>query len=231
MALWYKNSHSVRFPKTNESLESVVQGLDVGSDDRVLSICGSGDQPLAMLEKAASVVAIDVNSEQLTYAMARFDLIRIGRFSLFRNPDLFTASDFWSFIRALAHRETVVSKYFTQERLRTIQTRLHKLAVCTGDIFDWHNHPDWIESKFDKVYLSNALDAQPFCGNACNIISLLPIIKQFGLIYVSDRFYVDLCADAINKQLELDENLTIVARGEHADLINWNPGVYRKVAG
>jgi hypothetical protein len=229
MALRYKHSRSVCFPRTNESLAGIVRGLDVGPDDRVLSICGSGDQPLAILEKAESVAAIDVDSEQMAYAMARVDLIRLGKFSLFRYPDIFTSCGFWGLIEALAYRETIVSRHFTPERLRNIQTRLHRLTACIGDIFEWHSHPDWIESKFDKVYLSNALDAQPFSGNASSIISLFPIVKQFGLIYVSDRFYVDLFAEAINTQLELDEGLTSVARRENADLINWNPGIYRKI--
>lgn len=230
MTFLYKNRRAVRFPRTNESLDSVVGGLDVGSDDDVLSICGSGDQPLAILEKARSVVAVDIDSEQLSYALTRVELIQIGKFSLFRNPDVFTACSFWDLVRALNHRETVVSTYFTSERLCRIQARLQRLTVRKGDIFEWRDNPDWSESRFDKVYLSNALDAPSSVGNANVMSRLLPAIKQLGLIYVTDRFFIDLFAQEINGQLELDEERTNIARRGHADLLHWNPGVYRKIA-
>ena len=42
----------VGYRLTNENLFGIISGLNLQSEDIILSICGSGDQPLAMIEKA-----------------------------------------------------------------------------------------------------------------------------------------------------------------------------------
>lgn len=75
---------------TNESLWAVVAGLNVSRKDRILAICGSGDQAFALSEFADEVVAVDRSEEQIAYAQRRLEALRDGRlgdfFPLFDDP-------------------------------------------------------------------------------------------------------------------------------------------------
>ena len=68
---------------TNESLWAVVAGLNVTRKDRILAICGSGDQAFALSEFAREVVTVDRSKEQIAYAQRRLEALRDGRFGDF----------------------------------------------------------------------------------------------------------------------------------------------------
>lgn len=71
------------YSHTNENLRSVVSGLDLNDDDRVLSVLGSGDQAFAFLEYAKHVVAVDTSNVQIDYAIKRAEQLRTGDFKGF----------------------------------------------------------------------------------------------------------------------------------------------------
>lgn len=43
---------TIPYPCTNENLAAIVNGLNINENDTVVAVLGSGDQALALLEKA-----------------------------------------------------------------------------------------------------------------------------------------------------------------------------------
>ncbi len=71
--MYYPTTH-LAYAATDESLESIFQSLHPQNNARVLSICGSADQPFALLSDVAEdglIFAIDRNSEQIKYGVWR----------------------------------------------------------------------------------------------------------------------------------------------------------------
>jgi len=136
----------------------------------------------------------------------------------------------WKSIIARNERNGVVRAFFNQERLRILQQKLHHLHFCEGDIFDYLGPPNLHQGQFDKVYLSNALDLAVAGGKPDAIFKLLHIVKNSGLIYVSDDFFLRLFSKDFSGKIVLDEELTNEARETRADLLEWMPSVYRKIA-
>ena len=56
---------------TNESLDAIINGMNLNSKDIVLSICGSGDIPFAIAPLVKKVIAVDGSLNQINYARAR----------------------------------------------------------------------------------------------------------------------------------------------------------------
>ena len=50
--------NDVYFTATNESLDAITKSLNIGKDDRIISICGCSAQPLAFLEYILMVLVI-----------------------------------------------------------------------------------------------------------------------------------------------------------------------------
>ena len=203
---------------TNESLKSIVNGLDVNSQDEILAICGSGDQAFAILELAKRVVAIDKNSKQLELAEERRDMIKEGDFKFFWNNHLYLADK--------DKRKSVFNKrklYFNKERLRRIKNNIDNLSFLNEDIFYIGNNGNNLGS-FTKIYLSNAQ------GVIENILSLIPL---GGLIYYSfnEKEYPESDDEKhskiISRPLFLKEELTEKARMYEN---RWYPLVYEKVS-
>ena len=64
---------------TNESLWAIEKGLDIRPNSRVLTICGSGDQPFALLLAGSQrVLALDTNPRQIDYVRKRIEALRRG---------------------------------------------------------------------------------------------------------------------------------------------------------
>ncbi len=70
-----KGSPILVYGHTNESLWAIIAGLKPTRNDKLLSICGSGDQAFALAEFAQEVVAVDRNYSQLSYAQRRRDAL------------------------------------------------------------------------------------------------------------------------------------------------------------
>ena len=68
---------------TNEDLPSVVRGLDVGPEDYILVIGGSGDQAFALLEYAERVLAVDIEQYQVTRMQKQAKSLEIGDYETF----------------------------------------------------------------------------------------------------------------------------------------------------
>ena len=127
---------------TNESIYGIVAGLDLKEGDRILAICGSGDQAFAMLEYADFVQAVDINPRQVAYAQYRAKQINDGDFEGFHKVGYM-----WDGTRFAFERRD----YFTEERLKRIRNRLDSLVIKETNIFDIRPR----EGEFNKIYFSN----------------------------------------------------------------------------
>ena len=84
----------VNFPCTNEAIPAVVDGLELKSDDIVVSILGSGDIPLAIAPHVKKVYALDRNHSQVKYAKKQINCLKEGNLGEFYNINFIkTVSD------------------------------------------------------------------------------------------------------------------------------------------
>lgn len=230
-------------PCTNENLGAIVAGLDIQPRDRVLAVAGSGDQPLALLEKAAFVKAVDINFSQIDYFKQRVRALKAGDYDSFLKSDLdpdwvdiFTCSDF-------AKANLVLrNKYFSEsKRLNRIRANLGNLAIAKPQ-----NILDVIEQEngFSKVYLSNIIDCS-FISRELSLIlgKLAQRLPSNGLIYVANhetlfeianpdrakngdykKYGLDACF--LPPEFCLDLRLTKKVRKYYNGI--WSPAVYRR---
>lgn len=214
---------------TNEDLASIVKGLDIRESDLVLSIAASGDQPLALLEGAGKVVAVDKYRIQLAYARRQAELIRIGNYKRFLKK---TRADYMLMAQnqenpelekpyALACSER--QKYFSAPgRLDRIRTNINKLEFRLADIYGMENE------AFDKIYVSNTIYYRPMQDRLDKIVALLNI---GGLLYVTNgdilegKGWQPPGLEEGLSHLRIDERLTRGLNGRSM----WKPVVLRKV--
>ena len=217
----------VNYSVTNESIDAVIKGLNLKSNDSVLAVAGSGDHAFAMLEYAGEVKVIDSNPFQIDLVMLRAELLRIGRYDLF-----FTKR---STVPLNDDKIVARKNYFSKEgRLEKIAENLENLVVLLPtDIFQTP-----LNIQVSKMYLSNAI------GYLCckhTFSQLLTAVKNLlpgGLLYVSNStasIYADgkrfNLEDCIIPGLKKDSRLTKRAREceNNIDGFCWWPIVYRKV--
>ena len=105
---------------TNESLEAIIIGLEVNPEDKVLTICGSGDQPLAFIEKTKNLTIVDHMERQIKLFLYRKKILKSGKYSEFRE----IKSSEEDHISDLQLR----NKYFSLKRLKRIEEKLRKLS-------------------------------------------------------------------------------------------------------
>ena len=216
--------HLVEYRYTDESLLAIMHGLDITKGDRVLAICGSGDQAFAMLEVADSVVAFDCNEDQIEFVRYRMGLLREGNFNGF----------------LYAGRKDIPSyrrEYFTERRCETLRGRLGRLELELANLYALP--PNLNKSRFTKMYLSNAWCHSAGCSEyfipdkdipSPKVLSMvLCSLHAGGLVYVSRRgvFELDIGAEI---PLALQRNLTAVATSYEAMGTHdfWDPAVFRK---
>jgi len=236
---------------TNENLDAIMAGLNIGSVDRVLSVAGSGDQPLAMIEKAAHVFAVDSNLAQIDFVLARVKAIASGNYygaNCFISRGCYDGcikgSKSSQNARELTKRRNTY--FWDENRLDRIRAQLKGLEVKQGDILELVQDI----RGFSKVYLSNVLGF----GYTSNmkeawINELLSKVAdglpRDGLIYVANHNRVSFMAlsgknnrgirldkgfiedsSFLPSSLCLDKDLTILARNYERD--EWHPAIYRK---
>jgi len=207
----------VLYDFTNETLESVIGGLSPQPEDRVLSVAGSGDQALALLEYTSRVVAVDNKPWQMDYFKRRVDALRNGDYDGFR---------FLLGFRAEHCSQDLSASYFDDERLGAIRRKLDRLTLVEGDIFDIKK----LWGKFNKVYLSNALD---HTGNAYdNMSRVAKAVNDGGLVYLTEGDV--LFNEGTPSGFVKDHALTKVAVDTTIQRVSefggmyWDPAVYRR---
>lgn len=57
-----------RFSETNECLDAILIGMKPQEDEKILSICGSGQQPKIISSSGSNVLAVDNYSPQIRFA-------------------------------------------------------------------------------------------------------------------------------------------------------------------
>ncbi len=187
----------VTYTHTNESLETIISGLNPKGN--ILSIIGSGDQAFAMAEYSSNIIAVDVNVEQVEYANLRLEALKTGFFVGFFDWN----SPYYDDIK----------KYFSTERLNRIRERIlsgkTKITFLNDDIFSKEFLSSLIRKYgrnfFDRLYLSNAISfsythsyikknnvgkIQTFESYdeyfRRKLLFFRPLLKDNSLIYVSD---------------------------------------------
>ncbi len=167
---------------TNESLKAIMAGLDVSEKDCILSICGSGDQAFAMLEKAKRVTVVDRNKDQIEYFKRRAGKLYHGFFELFLDTGKIPTD--WIDEECLSSRD----EYFSKQKLENIRKNLMNQKAkreIVGNIFLLNPK----KGRFNKVYLSNSLDYVNFDPNLYSVRERLQKISDNltneGLIYVT----------------------------------------------
>ncbi len=148
---------------TNESLDAIIKGMDLKSTDRVLAICGSGEQAFAVLEHAGRVRAFDRESLQTDYAKMRKQTLADG--------------DYEKFLQSEEDRyRTAAIHYFHKARMEAIQNKLQELSIETKSY-------DSIlaeRTQYDKIYLSNIFFGEKEIRESAGIIAVN------GLVYIAE---------------------------------------------
>ncbi len=228
---------STLYLATNESILGIVASLSVKKDDAVLSVCGSGDVPFALLEYAKFVCACDISIDQINYAKYRLAQLNQGRYEEFFNtPKL---DNIW--ITPEARRKQ--KEYFTLERLEKIRKKSQCISFKIANVCDKQ------DETFSKIYLSNApLDGivssrktliQSFNNLAESLLPEGLLYHAAGEDYVSgiQRYSKSITPSYFLKRelkktwsryFEIDIPSTEVASEYRTDDI-WQPVVFRKI--
>lgn len=231
---------TIAYPCTNENLAAIDRGLDINENDIVVSILGSVDQPLALLEKAKKVIGIDLDPQQIEFAQERIAMLREGRFDAFLNEGVDGLDKYEE--EARVDRDA----YFSKERLERIRSRLGNFEIVKGDIINILR-----KGLHTKCYFSNAIGymiTEPFPEKTAMLYSaacgdLEAALSRNGVLaYVSNADDIEetrisaalqdpiYFPNGVPKQwpsVEIDKKLTEkVMQHEHF----WKPAVYRRTA-
>lgn len=226
------------FRYTNENLEAIVRGLDIQDCDRVLAICGSGDQAFAILESTRQILAIDVDDTQIRYAQKRANLLKLGMFDEFLNtgPRFITTTGSSAIdLQRIATR----NRYFrSPERLARISGKIDNIKFIRADIADMN--PKTTAEGFSKIYLSNVVrvdDSQRVLKRHSEFLERASnFLPAGGLIYLSNYNQIQKdacwlpCLISHPPSLQICERLTRLAQQKENEVeSHWTPVVYRKV--
>src|SRR3989338_3571317 len=207
--------NELKYSYTNESLDAIVTGLDVQHQDVILAVAGSGDQPLALLEKAAKVIAVDTNVMQLELLRKRTELLRGGSYWRFLRPKEKGISDgvFFSGFDGSFPSKKTRRRYFSEKnRIRTIAGKVDSL-----EILEPMEVARAVEKgvDFTKVYLSNSMKETRSFPLPDSLMCILSQRLPFdGLVYMSNAgmygFFQESCF--LPPNIVLDRELTQIAR-------------------
>jgi hypothetical protein len=227
----------VQFRRTNENLDAISSGLNIAPQDRVLAICGSGDQAFALLAEAKEVVAIDNDQAQIEFAKKRLQALQDDDMDTFFDSGRIYPDD----------REKRRRDFFTEARLSRIREKLDAISFISQDVRSTES-----DKEFSKIYLSNVLDY--CCDGNGNILpstskdlrKIVGSLGPAGLVYLATGsrrveegkarffpsrerylFYEGGVLTILPKSIKLDEERTAAARSFKND--TWIPSVYRRV--
>jgi len=203
------------YTSTNESLESIVAGLDVQSEDKILGILGSGQQGLAILENGPKVDLIDYEEKQIKYFLELFNFIKNTKNS---------NKSCRNILYKISYDVNTKIYFSSVPRIKRIRKNISRLNVLpTQNIFELEKNL----SKYNKVYLSNAIDYNSF-----EIEDQIERLEKFGskfnsgtLFYISRRFYSGKI-----KGFCIEKDLTQKAKAlkEKGRMTEWEPRVLIK---
>jgi hypothetical protein len=221
---------NVGYPYTNESLDAIIQGLEIKQGDKVLSVLGSGDQAFAMLEFAESVIATDNNIRQVKYAEERRNLLAIGNVEQF----LLLGNDSEQCTKQ--NRDRSIDYFKEPGRLERIRQNLGKLKIKEGDFTYLLGR-----ELFTKIYLSNALGYRSsiIYEEACYLAAkMVQSMEIGGLLYISNnedleraKYYTDAfvhCNRKDNWPKGLVLDLQLMEKASELEHF-WKPAVFRRV--
>jgi hypothetical protein len=256
--MYFDSKTDLGYACTNEHLGAIVSGLDIQPSDRVLAVAGSGDQALAILEKAGFVKAVDTKQVQIDFLKKRVEAISKGDYDSAFNVEFFGRYDGCicgakrniDVARSMLKRRN--SYFLESNRLNQIRNNLANLEISEPDSIQKVAQSD---GGFTKIYLSNILG---YCGNGASSIAVAlrdfaSKLPEGGLIQVSnhDSLRKFWCVHAIEDPdkdrgteviysliekginflppgLRLDATLTAKAREFENGI--WEPAVYRKIS-
>lgn len=220
------------FTSTNESLNAVVNGLEISETDRVLAVGGSGDQAFAMLERARSVEVWDISQVQLNYIQRRLEALREGHFERFLGETEQIIAD---------NDSHLVRNYFSRGgRFERIRERVDRLKLVTNpmDILNDLSPKNFLGNK---VYFSNAIGYKHKDQDQDNL-GVLEIMDKIargftkGTVFYSSSIPVpaSMIGSSAMQYLLCDvEKSELARRYEEEDRRQfsdkhylWNPGVF-----
>lgn len=219
----------VEFPATNEPLQAIVEGMNARKEENILSILGSGDQPLTMIEKGAIVTAVDWDLNQVIYANELIRHLKERRYNEFLLPR--GQADEWEepFL-------AVRYKYFSEAgRLDAIRSHLENLIIEESDVCK--KFKTQRTRKWDKVYLSNAIHSIMAVykkrDRPQKILEIFETIwgslNSGGLVYISamENITENIRVAGI-PGFKIDKELSEKAGQHYPKDLRLTPGVYRK---
>jgi hypothetical protein len=132
---------------------------------RILAICGSGDQAFALAGHGATVIAYDINAKQIALAEHRRKLLQNKKQRQFLEKPKYSLCDTPEWER----RNT----YFrsSPSLLQKVAKRASHVSFTHGDIFSYNG------ASVDGVYLSNAWTSPE------QLVGLLSHVACNGVIY------------------------------------------------
>ena len=219
-----------RYSITNESLSAIMEGLQIQQGDRVLAVCGSGDQAFAMLELADRVVAFDCREEQVEFALYKLKLLERGEFEEFRAIDD---------IRLRAKTRFTRRDYFTTERLERIREHAGRLETEVANLYSLPLRFLGLNA-YTKLYLSNAWAHSAGVENfevedndflAATLNRVLRSLCIGGLLYVTETRLFTLRITKFPLSLHEELSETALYREREGSIWIWNPAVYVKTRG
>ncbi len=241
----------ISFPCTNESIDSIIVGLDLSKDDNVLAVGGSGDQAFACLEHVNSVALVEINSSQREFIKNRLRLLEQGDKELFvwpygngtDNNDTFKQLRQVFEVNTHCGRKNSRNNYFldgeTFEKIRNNSTGLKLLGPSDiGDVIfnPSFNKGDNGECIINKVYLSNILNytKKGYSGRFNTgdgiVRRLRDVLPNDGLIYVTESLmsiqggYTNFPGIILDKMLTLE---SLRLQREDKGYRNWTLAVLR----
>lgn len=149
----------VQFNVTNECLDAILMGITPTKEDRVLSVCGSGCIPFALLAYAGSVDAVDINHKQLDYAQEQLELLKQEDYEKFLSKEVPEAEEESKQRRAFFSRgiKFEISGDNELEKIIMMKRLLRRFGADEYEINgDFNTHTDYLECEIMQRIRQNA---------------------------------------------------------------------------
>ncbi|MBT7102025.1 hypothetical protein HN935_00780 [archaeon] len=215
---------NVKYPCTNESVPAVLAGIDPHREDVVVSICGSGDVPIALSPYVKKVYAVDNSRCQINYAREQATLLAAQDDLFFRDSLVGNLNPFClGGVHDIGTSDLINRKDYFSSRMNDFGDALHKIEFVEADILDFLGD---FNGGLHKIYFSNAM---AFGGEGILESFSLPGLNPGGLIYLSGSItYYDRKYPHFVKDSRLTRRAQEVQWGKGCP--RWHPKVFKKKA-
>ncbi|PJE81798.1 hypothetical protein COU58_00530 [Candidatus Pacearchaeota archaeon CG10_big_fil_rev_8_21_14_0_10_32_42] len=203
------------YKETNESLESILKGMDVNSSDSILGIMGSGHQGLAMVSKGCKVNLFDYEKDQIEYFYKIINFLKNEK-----NSDQ-SCSDF--LIRKL-NKKSPKEFFSSIQNIKEIRKNANRLSFF-GPIDLFNLNIDF--ENYNKVYLLNVLGYRNENGSFSRFKSFGDKFLSGTLFYITRSPSLEIFDEVVNRNVNyfLDIRLTKLAKSFES---GWEPFVIIK---